>query len=105
MIGPFDFCTTLRSGARLEAGGVPAEAGALFSAVGCCGLEQLDKIAPAEAARAVRPRSRRLNIVVLTTLGGAGEQLPHPDVLQLPQVLTGLLITLSNPSMRFLLLS
>jgi hypothetical protein len=86
-----------------EAGGTAAGAEAAFSAGGCCWLEQPARIALAETARAARPRSRRLTNVVLSTLGGAGAQVPQPVVWQLPQPLAVLLMTLNEFSIALLL--
>src|SRR5262245_47753527 len=105
MIVPFPFWTTSSSGDTLEAGGAAAGAGGdtLFSAVSCFGLRQPARIAPAEAARAARPSSRRLNKVALSRFGGPGAHVPHPVVLQLPQLLAGLLMTFNELSMALLL--
>src|SRR5262245_19835575 len=103
MMGPFDFWTTASSGDTLEAGsgaagGVddPAE---LFSVLDGGELEQLERMAPAEATSAACPRSRRLTKVGCLTLTGVGAQVPHPVVWQLPQVLVVLLMMLNAFSM------
>jgi hypothetical protein len=50
----------------------------------------------AAVAKAASPRSLRLNKVLLTDMTGAGAHVPQPDVLQLPQLLSTLLMTF-NP--------
>jgi hypothetical protein len=66
-------------------------------------VEQPANTEVAAAANAARPSSLRLNKVVPVVLTGAGAQVPQPDVLQLPQVLSTLLMTFSEFSMVILL--
>jgi hypothetical protein len=107
MMGPFDFWTTLRSCATFEAGGGAAggvdDPAELFSVLDGGELEQLDRMAPAEAASAARPSSRRLTKVGLMALAGAGAQVPQPVVWQLPHELDVLPMTLNGFSMALLL--
>jgi len=93
MIGPFEFCTTASSGER--AGVAGAGAGAL-AVSGVFGGEHPVSNALADAARTVCPNTLRLRFVGATTLRSAGRHVPQPLVLQSPQSLTVLPITLSN---------
>src|SRR5262249_15673615 len=105
MIGPFDFCTTLSSGDKGATAGVGVEGELLFSAVcwGGCGVEQTANTEVAAAASAARPSSRRVSKVVAAVLAGAGSHFPQPDMLQLPQVLSELVMTFNEFSITLLL--
>src|ERR1700758_1694856 len=90
MIGPFDCCTTARSG---ESGG--ATAGDWVTVSACFCWEHPASNVPADAARAAYPNFLRVRTCGALFLPGAGAHVPHPPELQLPHVLPDEPITLS----------
>jgi|KBSMisStandDraft_5_1062788.scaffolds.fasta_scaffold280328_2 hypothetical protein len=103
MMGPFDSLTTSRSGERDAdcAGAAGAAAAGEAWSVGVFVHPEMS--VPAEATRAASPNSLRLRVGGAGF--GAGAQVPHPVVLQLPQPLPEAGITLSRSSISTLLSS
>jgi hypothetical protein len=97
--GPFAFWTTARS-AETFSGGAFGDAGSSFPFFpSACLLsvfvsEQPARKAAAEASAAAREKPRRV-VVVVSFFGSDVEQVPQPEVLQVPQPLAAALITWS----------
>src|ERR1700751_5945454 len=90
MIGPFDCCTTARSGDR------PGAAGAACTVVSAGSfVEHPVSTAPMEATRTVFPQSLRV-ITDGASLFDTGPHVPQLVVWQSPHVLPKLPITLSK---------